>query len=88
MTSHYAPGAPVRLNASAPNADELFLGFSQMPCDLNLSPSADLHEAAANLFDHLHQLDALNRPIAVAPIPLIGLGIAINDRLQRAAAPR
>lgn len=88
MTSHYAPAASVRLNAIAPEAGELFLGFGAMACDLNLSPSADLHEAAAKLFDHLHQMDALKRPIAVAPIPYTGLGIAINDRLQRAAAPR
>ena len=88
MTSHYAPGAPVRLNATAPEANELFLGFGPMHCDLNLSHSGDLQEAAANLFDHLHKLDALKRPIAVAPIPHQGLGIAINDRLHRAAAPR
>jgi SUA5 domain. len=44
--------------------------------------------AASHLFDHLHQLDAMNRPIAVAPIPDHGLGRAINDRLRRAAAPR
>lgn len=59
-----------------------------MSCDLNLSDSADLVEAAANLFGHLHQLDAMDKPIAVAPIPEHGLGAAINDRLRRAAAPR
>ena len=88
MTSHYAPNAPVRLNASAPQDNALFLGFGPMACDLNLSESGDLREAAAHLFDHLHRLDAQNRPIAVAPIPNHGLGRAINDRLHRAASPR
>lgn len=88
LTSHYAPGAAVRLNATTARAGEVLLGFGNMDCDLNLSLSGDLVEAAANLFDHLHQLDAMTRPIAVAPIPDHGLGQAINDRLNRAAAPR
>jgi L-threonylcarbamoyladenylate synthase len=88
LTSHYAPGAAVRLNAAQAQGDEVLLGFGDMPCDLNLSRSGDLTEAAANLFDHLHQLDAIGRPIAVALIPDHGLGRAINDRLRRAAAPR
>jgi L-threonylcarbamoyladenylate synthase len=88
MLSHYAPQAAVRLDADHVKAGEVLLGFGQMNCDLNLSPSGDLIEAAANLFDHLHQLDKTGQPIAVAPIPQIGLGRAINDRLRRAAAPR
>ncbi|KIC31731.1 L-threonylcarbamoyladenylate synthase [Leisingera sp. ANG-S5] len=88
LLSHYAPGAPVRLNAEAPREGELFLGFGPGPCDLNLSENGDLAEAAANLFGHLHQLDALGKPIAVTPVPEHGLGEAINDRLRRAAAPR
>ncbi len=88
LLSHYAPGAPVRLNAEAPRDGELYLGFGPGPCDLNLSESGDLAEAAANLFGQLHQLDALGKPIAVAPVPMRGLGEAINDRLRRAAAPR
>ncbi|WP_293576200.1 L-threonylcarbamoyladenylate synthase [Phaeobacter sp.] len=88
LLSHYAPAASVRLDVTEPTAQELFLGFGDMPCDLNLSPTADLQEAAANLFGYLHQLDARNKPIAVAPIPDHGLGAAINDRLRRAAAPR
>ena len=88
LLSHYAPGAPVRLNADAPGEGELYLGFGPGPCDLNLSEHGDLAEAAANLFGHLHQLDALGKPIAVAPVPEHGLGEAINDRLRRAAAPR
>lgn len=89
LTSHYAPTAPLRLNARTKRAGELKLGFGSCgDADLNLSPSGDLIEAAANLFQHLHKLDAQNAPIAVAPIPSTGLGIAINDRLSRAAAPR
>lgn len=88
LLSHYAPSAPVRLNVEHPHEDEVFLGFGPMPCDLNLSPSGDLTEAAAALFDALHKLDGQHRAIAVAPIPDHGLGAAINDRLRRAAAPR
>ncbi|WP_370211373.1 L-threonylcarbamoyladenylate synthase [Roseovarius sp.] len=89
MASHYAPGASVRLNARAAEPGELFLGFGPMECDLNLSAAGDLTEAAANLFGHLHALDArAPEGIAVAPVPDTGLGLAINDRLRRAAAPR
>ena len=88
LSSHYAPGATVRLNATEARNGELFLGFGEMTCDLNLSPAGDLVEAAARLFDSLHRLDATGRPIAVAPILDEGIGRAINDRLRRAAAPR
>lgn len=88
LASHYAPGAAVRLNATAARPGEVLLGFGAMECDLNLSPAGDLAEAAANLFGHLHRMDETGRPIAVAPIPESGLGAAINDRLRRAAAPR
>lgn len=93
MASHYAPEATLRLNAEASAADEAYLAFGAAPNVagpmLNLSASGDLHEAARNLFAMLHELDAKGvRRIAVAPIPEIGLGEAINDRLQRAAAPR
>ncbi|AWZ22417.1 Sua5/YciO/YrdC family protein [Roseovarius sp. TM1035] len=88
LQSHYAPGAPVRLNAQDRRAGELLLGFGAVDADMNLSPSGDLIEAAANLFGHLHALDARDAPIAVSPIPEVGLGRAINDRLRRAAAPR
>ena len=81
----------MRLNATTRHPGEAFLGFGPNCPDatLNLSPSGDLVEAAANLFDHLHQLDATDATtIAVAPIPAQGLGRAILDRLSRAAAPR
>ena len=89
LASHYAPNGLMRLNASYAEPHETWLGFGGMNADLNLSPSGDLTEAAANLFGMLHQLDALGaKYIAVSPIPAHGLGQAINDRLRRAAAPR
>ncbi|EEE39103.1 Sua5/YciO/YrdC family protein [Rhodobacteraceae bacterium KLH11] len=88
MQSHYAPDAPVRLNARSRRGDEVLLGFGPVACDLNLSESGDLPEAASNLFAALHDLNSTGRPIAVSPIPDHGLGAAINDRLRRAAAPR
>ena len=89
IASHYAPEARIRLNAADWREGEARLGFGAMDCDLNLSERGDLDEAAANLFAHLHRLDALGTGvIAVAPIPHLGAGIAINDRLSRAAAPR
>lgn len=88
LASHYAPAAPVRLDARAWQAGEARLGFGPVECDLNLSETGDLVEAAANLFHHLHALDATGKPIAVSPVPETGLGRAINDRLRRAAAPR
>jgi L-threonylcarbamoyladenylate synthase len=88
LASHYAPGATVRLEAENRREGEVLLGFGKVACDLNLSASGDLTEAAANLFAHLHALDETGQPIAVSPIPETGLGRAINDRLRRAAAPR
>ena len=89
LASHYAPKGQVRLNAEYVEEGEVLLGFGPVDADLNLSPSGDLTEAAARLFDCLHQLDAMGATrIAVSPIPNHGLGRAINDRLKRAAAPR
>lgn len=89
LASHYAPTGKVRLNAPYADAGEVLLGFGPMDADLNLSVSGDLTEAAARLFACLHQLDAMGASaIAVSPIPSHGLGLAINDRLRRAAAPR
>ena len=89
MESHYAPRGQVRLNASHAQPGEILLGFGPVDAALNLSARGDLTEAAANLFGHLHQLDAMGAThIAVSPVPDHGLGRAINDRLRRAAAPR
>jgi len=94
LASHYAPNARMRLNARTPEPDEAYLAFGPthgLLCReiLNLSENGDLDEAAANLFAYMRQLDASQpQQIAVAPIPNVGLGLAINDRLMRAAAPR
>jgi L-threonylcarbamoyladenylate synthase len=91
LASHYAPRAAVRLNAVRPLAGEAFLAFGpaapvhEGPA-INLSPTGDLVEAAANLFAALRELDASGAAtIAAMPIPQTGLGEAINDRLHRAA---
>lgn len=87
MKSHYAPSKPLRLDASEGEADEFLIGFGSIAGDATLSGNADLVQAAAALFDLLHQADASAKPrIAVAPIPNEGLGAAINDRLRRAVA--
>ncbi|MBF0560865.1 MAG: threonylcarbamoyl-AMP synthase [Alphaproteobacteria bacterium] len=88
MARHYAPGRPVRLCASATGPGEALLGFGPgLEASLNLSQSGDLAEAAANLFAMLRALDCPGvSAIAVSPIPEYGLGLAINDRLRRAAA--
>ena len=93
LTRHYAPTRPLRLNAHECRPGEVLLGFGHVVgATLNLSPRADLEEAATNLFAMLRALD---RPdgvapdgvvIAVSPVPSFGLGLAINDRLRRAAA--
>lgn len=88
LLSHYAPAAPVRLDAQAARAGETLIGFGPVAGDLTLSATGDLAEAAARLFDTLREADRRGLPIAVAPIPAQGLGLAINDRLARAAAPR
>ncbi len=89
LASHYAPRAALRLNAGEIESGEVLLGFGDAPgAKLNLSPRGDLKEAAANLFAMLRELDKSASHIAVSPIPDTGIGEAINDRLQRAAAPR
>jgi len=89
LASHYAPSKPLRLNATAADADEFLIGFDAVAGDVSLSESGDLTEAAARLFDLVHVADASEKPrIAVAPVPDETLGAAINDRLRRAAAPR
>ena len=87
LASHYAPSKPLRLNATEAEADEYLIGFGPVAGDANLSPSGDLAEAAAKLFDLLHEADASTKArVAVAPVPQTRVGAAINDRLGRAAA--
>jgi L-threonylcarbamoyladenylate synthase len=89
MESHYAPQQPVRLEAETARPGEFHIGFGPVAGDATLSASGDLTEAAVHLFDLLHVAQASGRAgIAVAPVPRHGLGLAINDRLARAAAPR
>lgn len=97
LASHYAPRAPLRLDVTLPDSDEVYLAFGPPPAGagavLQLSLGCDPGEAAANLFAHLRAADALVAArnlaaIAVAPIPREGLGLAVADRLARAAAPR
>ncbi|MGE3306575.1 MAG: L-threonylcarbamoyladenylate synthase [Rhizobiaceae bacterium] len=97
MASHYAPSARMRLDVDEVRAGEALLAFgpnrakgaAAAIATANLSPTGDLREAAANLFEHLRALDRAGAEmIAVEPVPHAGLGEAINDRLARAAAPR
>lgn len=97
MASHYAPDAPVRLNVTSVAPSEVLIDFADQPiigkhqarAVIDLSPSGRLTEAAAQLFDAMQRADRLGgSAIVFAPIPTTGLGEAINDRLQRAAAPR
>ncbi len=87
LSSHYAPSLPLRMNVVEPQEGEAYLAFGQTSQKvMNLSPKGNLTEAAANLFKMLRLLD--QKPwqgIAVAPIPMQGLGIALNDRLYRAS---
>lgn len=94
LGSHYAPRARLRLDATSVRAGEAVLDFGGQLAEagvasVDLSPTRDLAEAAARLFAALHDLDATGAAgIAVASVPATGLGVAINDRLARAAAPR
>ena len=89
MLKHYAPAHPFRINVNMPEPDEFFIGFGDIgtTAPLNLSPSGDLCEAAAHLFDYMHRADEQTTypKIAMAPIPEQGLGLAINDRIRRAS---
>lgn len=87
LASHYSPGKPVRLNVQTAEKDEFVIGFGSIAGDVSLSPSGDMAEAAARLYDCLHVAQRAAQPrIAIAPVPDEGIGTAINDRLRRAAA--
>jgi L-threonylcarbamoyladenylate synthase len=89
LASHYAPTKPLRLDATAAEEGEYLVGFGQVSGNVSLSESGDPVEAAARLFDLLHQADAAPHPrIAFAPVPGTGIAAAIRDRLKRAAGPR
>lgn len=87
LVRHYSPGKPVRLNAASAGEGEFLIGFGAVDGHCNLSPGGDLAEAAARLYACLHLAAASDcARIAVAAVPEGGIGAAINDRLQRAAA--
>lgn len=93
LSSHYAPNANLRMNAIKADEDEYMIGFGDVVGQLNLSSQGNLIEAATNLFAYLHMADedaiTLGKTkIAIAKIPMHGLGIAINDRLTRASTPK
>lgn len=93
LASHYAPKARLRLNVTEVADEEALLAFGPAAASrrmiINLSPTGDLTEAAANLFAALRAFDTAGcEAVAVMPVPVEGLGAAINDRLRRAAAPR
>lgn len=89
LLKHYAPAKTLRINATSREPGELFIGFGAGYewADLNLSPTGDLREAAANLFAYMRQADKDTRfsRMAMAPIPQRGVGLAINDRIRRAS---
>jgi L-threonylcarbamoyladenylate synthase len=87
LLNHYSPGKPLRLDATQAAADEFLIGFGNTPGDCTLSEEGDLAEAASRLYACLHLAAAAPQArIAVAPIPREGVGAAIRDRLERAAA--
>ncbi len=96
LASHYAPRARLFMNATSPVSGQAWLGFGPLSKEAGLarqaetlSATGDLLEAAANLFAALRRLDASGAAeINVAPVPMEGLGDAINDRLRRASAER
>ena len=87
LASHYSPGKPVRLDAVGAGEDEFLIGFGPVGGQCTLSATGDLDEAASRLYACLHQAAIARQPcVAVAPVPNEGVGVAINDRLRRAAA--
>lgn len=89
LASHYAPKKPLRLDAASAEEGEYLIGYGAVAGDVSLSERGDPVEAAARLFELLHQADAAPQPrIAIAPVPGNGIAAAIRDRLARAAAPR
>lgn len=88
---HYSPDTPMRLNRKHKEHNEFFIGFGPTEgAEINLSENGELEEAARNLYKMLREADqkaksSNYKKIAVSPIPKIGVGFTINDRLERAA---
>ncbi len=88
LLKHYAPKNSLRINATEKQDNEFLIGFGNVSnADLNLSPSGNLKEAAANLFAYMRLADSQcgHKTLAMSPIPQTGLGLAINDRIKRAS---
>jgi len=88
LLKHYAPKNSLRINAESKKENEFLIGFGKIDnADLNLSPTGDLKEAAANLFAYMRLADEQcgHKTLAISPIPTTGLGLAINDRIKRAS---
>jgi L-threonylcarbamoyladenylate synthase len=90
MKRHYAPTLPLRLDAVAPLEGEAWVAFGRSPVTtpFQLSECGDLIEAASKLFRVLQDADDPDRyqSIAVMPIPDVGIGSAIRERLMRGSA--
>ena len=88
---HYITSKKIKINVSEVGKNDALLAFgkpleNQCQNVLNLSSSGDLNEAAANFFSMLQQLDATNAEnICIMPIPEVGIGVALNDRIRKAA---
>ena len=88
LKKHYSPKLPLRTNAITAKKGEVLIGFGDnSQAYINLSPTANLEEAARNLYETLRKLDNNIKfsGIAINPIPNKGIGVAINDRLSRAS---
>ncbi|GLQ24850.1 threonylcarbamoyl-AMP synthase [Algimonas ampicilliniresistens] len=88
LARHYAPEATLRLNATEALIGEILIGFGPDYGAPNLSEAGDLSEAARNLYRMIREFDGSGQKLAIVPIPETGLGVAINDRLRRAALGR
>ncbi len=91
LLKHYAPSLPLRINAVEAQEGEAFIVFGSAPASLatlviQLSEKGCVDEAAKRLYHALRTGDESGcRSIAVMPIPEVGIGRAINERLQKAA---
>jgi len=88
---HYSPGIPVIMNRKYPEKNQAFIGFGKKfkrgKNNFNLSKNGSLKEAANNLYKIMRKIKKRNfKSIAVAQIPNIELGRAINDRLIKASS--
>jgi L-threonylcarbamoyladenylate synthase len=98
LTKHYAPKTATYLTENVADLISSFnekkmgvllldgkLDLDNQITKIVLSEKGDLAEAAKNLYESLHQLDKMNLDVIIAQkMPEVGLGVSINDRLERA----